>query len=197
MAITIDEVREAIHKGIRGASRKYAQWSRGWTLTDSGVEGVLVAEIAAAIHTMQAREESLLLEAPYEKCLEWSGATPQRGRRLDTFKGGRADIALFNGDGQTKYIVEVKRTLNRRTLRNDLTKLTDAIAKCSKQKDGKLMRAFLAVFLQSAGEVGLNNAKKWSNEFLERSGGQHHFEHRGPWQEQDKNAYSICIEVAP
>lgn len=199
MAITIKDVHDAIHSGIRGASRRYLKWSRGWTLADSGVEGLLVAEIAAAVSKKQAVGESLLLEVPYELCLRWSGARPQ-GRRLSTFKGQRADIALFNNDGQTKYVIEVKRALTRKTLSQDLTKLADAIAKCSKQEDGKLKRAFLAVFLQCKSDVRLNNAKRWTDDFFESRAGQHVLTHEPREQKHHRNAYStysICIEVGP
>lgn len=111
-----------------------------------------------------------------------------------TFKGKkRADIALFNVNGQTKYIIEVKRTLVKGELQKDLKRLCDAIAKCAKQEDGKLKRAFLAVFAPS--EAGLEGARRWTQEFFDGndSAGTTH----RVWEEPYREGYSICIEIVP
>ena len=194
MAITIKELREAIHSGIRASSRKYSKWSRGWTLADSGVEGLIVAEIAAAVHKEQSKDEILLLEVPYDTCLQWSGATP-KGRKLGTFKGKRADIALFNTNGQTKYIIEVKRTLSKRELHKDLKKLCDAIAKCAKPEDGNLRRAFLAACATS--EAKVESAERWTREFFDSNDSAHTPRTVCVWGESYGEGYSICIEIVP
>ena len=191
MSLKIADAHHAIHAGVRKSSKKYSDWSPGWTLTDSGVEGLLVAEIAAAVHGLQSPVESLLLEVPYDKCQQWSGARP-RGRKLDTFKGKRADIALFNGSGQTKYIIEVKRRLYKaKTLHTDLTKLCDVMAKCASQQGGKLKRGFLAIFHQ-----GKDYAKveRWTERFFDSgkaNAALADFDVRS-W---NARFFSICIEV--
>lgn len=196
MAMRISQVHEAVHSGIRNSSRKYANWSDGWTLTDSGVEGLMVAEIAACVNKEQSKDESLLLEVPYNTCQKWSGARP-KGRKLATFKGRRrADIVLFNGNGQTKYIIEVKRTLSKAGLQKDLEKLSHAMAKCAKQQNGKLKRTFLAVFATS--ETRYLSAKKWTQRFFDHgdSAGAklRDFTHK-TWRERGTSVYSMCIEI--
>ena len=38
-------IRNAILEGLRAANVEYEQWSNGWWVNDSGVEGLLVAGI--------------------------------------------------------------------------------------------------------------------------------------------------------
>ena len=191
-AIKIGDVCDAIHTGIRKSSKTYSDWSLGWTLTDSGVEGLVVAEIAAAIHRRQSKVESLLLEVPYDFCLRWSGARPPRGRRVDTFKGRkRADIVLFNGKGRTKYVIEVKRRLYRKSLLlADLTKLRDVIDKCALQKGGTLKRGFLAVFHQGK----TDSVKQWTKDFFDNDRISASVT-ENTWRKSGRNYSSICIEV--
>ena len=192
MAMTIGDVRDAIHTGIRKSSKTYSDWSLGWTLTDSGVEGLVVAEIAAAVHRRQSKGESLLLEVPYEICLKWSGARP-KGRRVDTFKGKkRADIVLFNGRGRTKYVIEVKRRLyNKKSLLlADLTKLRDVIDKCALQEGGTLKRGFLAVFHQGK----TDSVKQWTKDFFADDRINARLT-ENTWRKSGGNYSSICIEV--
>ena len=118
------------------------------------------------------------------------------GRRLGTFKGRkRADIALFNVNGQTKYIIEVKRTLIKRELRKDLKRLCDAIAKCSGQEDGNLRRAFLAAFATS--KARFKSAERWTREFFDSNDSAHTPHRVCVCGEPCGEGYSICIEIVP
>ena len=110
MPITRKKIIESIHAGARAANKKYAKWSDGWWLDDSGVEYLLVCEIAGQIHKNQSKRESLLLELPFEKIQQWSGARRPPGRPATVLRGAnRMDITLFNSEEKTKFIIEVKR----------------------------------------------------------------------------------------
>ena len=146
--IAIPKVRDAIHAGVKEASIKYLQWSRGWTLQDSGVEGLLVSGIASKLNERLGRDDSILLELPYTLVQRWSGASP-KGRRVETFRGRkRADLAVFNAKGRTKYVIEVKRKWVQKQVAQDIERLCSATNKCAQSEGGKLMRGFLAVFHQ-------------------------------------------------
>lgn len=147
MAIKRDQIVEAIHTGTKQACRTYTRWSDGWTLKDSGVEGLLVVEIAKKLDAKLSKAESLLLEVPFKKIIEWSG-TPTVGRQLTALKGRtRADIVLFNGGGRPVCVIEVKRhAVERAQIEGDLDRLRGVVHKCANQKGGTLKRAFLAIY---------------------------------------------------
>ena len=101
----------AVLRGIAAANAKYERWSGGSWLTDYGVEGFMAAQIAEAIRNEQLKDESLLLEAPFEQIRLWSGASRPRGRPREVLRGNRrADIAVFDWCGRTVYVVEAKRS---------------------------------------------------------------------------------------
>ena len=152
--LTRKEIIEAIHNGSLNAAEKYEKWSRGWTVFDSGVEGILVAGIAESLHDSQGNYGSLLLEVPFKEILEWSGAD-QRGRPRSTLRGSkRMDIVLFNDQERPICAIEVKRTWNRKECFEDLERLRDLVDKCSHQKGGSLKRGFLTMLLQESDMKG-------------------------------------------
>ena len=57
MAITRGGIIEAIHEGTSGSNKKYEKWSNGMWVTDSGVEGLMVACIAEAVNKRQEQHE--------------------------------------------------------------------------------------------------------------------------------------------
>lgn len=162
------EIVEAIHAGTKEAYRIYERWSDGWTLKDSGVEGLLAVEIARKLYAKMAGTESLLFEVPFTKIIEWSGA-PTVGRKLKTIGGGkRPDIVLFNHAGKPTCVIEVKRQIVKRDqLERDLNRLRDVISKCATQRGGSLKRAYLAIFRQGTTE----NLRKWIDEYFESNSG--------------------------
>ncbi len=160
--LTQKEIIEAIHNGSLTAAEKYKEWSGDWTIFDSGVEGILVAYIAKALHESQGNSESLLLEVPFKYIQEWSGASRSRGRPPGTLKGGnRMDIVLFNALRWPTCAIEVKRAwdpglektweseVNGNCLK-DMRRLHDLVVSCSHQKRGTLARGFLTVLLQES-----------------------------------------------
>lgn len=158
-----DGIVEAIHAGTKAAYRSYELWSDGWTLKDSGVEGLLAVEIARKLHAKMASTESLLFEVPFTKIIEWSGA-PTVGRKLNTLKGRkRPDIVLFNYAGKPTCVIEVKRQVAKKSLARDLDRLRDVVSKCASQKGGSLKRGYLAIFHQGPTE----NLRKWIDEYFE------------------------------
>ena len=82
----------------------------GWSLSER-LEGLMVAHVAAALSNEQDEDESLLIEVPFKKIQEWSGAPRRLSRISYTRKDrNRADIALFDQRGRSLYVVEVKRS---------------------------------------------------------------------------------------
>lgn len=168
MAIQREQIKKAIHAGIGLARRNYVKWSLGWTLEESGVEGVLVSEIARKLHADLAKAEFLLLEVPIAKVQEWSGAERPMGRKRETLRGTkRTDIVLFNGYGSPTCVIEVKRCVyGKRSIHGDLVRIRDVLLTCAKEKRGTLKRGFLAISYNS-GQAG--NVKKWIDEFFARN----------------------------
>lgn len=200
MAIKITDIHDAIHKGAKEADKDYRDWSRGWSLKDSGVEGLLVSRIAKMIYAYQSEEESILLEVPYKICKEWAGVNPAPGRPVKTFKGTkRVDIALFNGNGRTKYIVEVKRLVTgKKALYDDLNRICKAIEQCSGRNDGTMRRAFLALLVthKKGKETRMNNIRRWTKDFVRGYGGGVRVRVTEKfWDRPDDRHWSMAIEV--
>lgn len=158
--ITIPAVRDAIHTGIKEASDKYLTWSRGWTLHDSGVESLLVSEIASQLYKRIRRTEgrdSILLEVLYSSVQKWSGAKP-KGPKVGTFRGNkRADLVVFNTSEEPKYVIEVKRRLyTKDRIVEDIEKLCHVTNKCGTSEGGSVKRGFLAAFDKRANKYSLS-----------------------------------------
>ena len=81
MTITREQVIEAVLEGTAAANQSYEQWSNGWWVTDSGVEGLMASCIAEAVHERQTHPESLIMEMAFRDIAAWSGAAPRRGPR--------------------------------------------------------------------------------------------------------------------
>ena len=194
MPLTKDEVHRAIHEGIRDASNDYSSWSGGWTLADSGVEGLVTAGIATAIHIRQSNRESLLLELPYDLCQQWSGASRPRRRPPKALERKvRADIALFNSNNLTKYVIEVKRMPTMERVHADLERLCAIVHKCA---GGMLRRGFMAIFHKGRDD---DNIQDWISFF--NTGNAKAVlgpVTRGWWESpspDDELLFSICVEV--
>lgn len=193
MALAIDAVSKAIHRGVQNASKTYTKWS-GLTLEDSGSEGLLVAEVAAAIHRKATGPGHLELEVLYKSLPDRSGLGTRRTKRnvANVFAGNaRADIAWFNGNNQLKYIIEVKRSLSwGEHLTADLERLVQAIGVCGRP-NGTLTRCFFAAYLRKS-PLKAKNYQELAIDFLEdrNIAGEFSYEVRG-------DEGSICIEVEP
>lgn len=112
--LTQKQIVSAISKGTRNANEKYKKWTGGWSLLDSGVESLIVSELADVLNCLQSKKDSLLLEVQFNWIRDWAGART-RGRLPSAIKGGkRADIALFNSNGQPVCVIEVKRKWKKR-----------------------------------------------------------------------------------
>ena len=189
MAISRDQIRSAIHAGIGTAARNYLEWSSGWTLGESGVEGFLVAEIARKLHGDLSDPEFLLLEVPIANVQEFSDAPPPRGRTLGTFRGRkRADIVLFNSRGRPTCMIEVKRRIYaRKHIVDDLTRLSDVLRKCARKNSGTLQRGFLAIYDSRQND----NVKNWIDGFFSRA------EHVVLRDYSDRKVRSWTVSPAP
>ena len=179
--------------------RNYHQWSSGWTLKESGVEGLLVAEIARKLYGSLSSTESLLLEVPIARIQKWSDAPPPKGRTLETFKGRkRADVVLFNGHGRPICMIEVKRHVYReKDVIDDLTRLSDVLRKCARQHSGTLQRGFLVIYDSRQNDT----VKSWIDSFFR--GNPDHVVRRDYTEESVRNwpvspvPRSIVVEVTP
>ena len=161
-------ISNAILTGIQTANVEYEKWSNGWWITDSGVEGLLVAAIAKKLHAELLRGESLVMELPFSDIQEWSEAQRPRGRPREMLRGAnRADIVLLDERGRPTCMVEVKRLWERNGCFHDLTRIRDLLLLSENQQAGSLERGFLAVMLakrefvsRSAGDRTRNQARQ-------------------------------------
>ena len=145
MAIKKAQIIEAIHAGTETANRNYEDWSNGAWVTDSGVEGLLAASIAQAVHECQTEDESLLMELSFGDIEALSGANAMRGPRPVNFSvANRADIVLLNRVRKPICIIEVKRSWNRKHCLNDLDRVYNFVRRLSHSKSGSIQRGFLA-----------------------------------------------------
>ena len=135
-------------KARASQTKKYEKWSNGSWVTDSGVEGLLVACIAEAVNERQERHESLEIEVSFRAIREMSGARLQRGRRPATLRGtNRADIVLFNRSERPTCVIEVKRSWNADQCWKDLERIRDLVRTCAHVEGGSLRRGFLAMMI--------------------------------------------------
>ena len=146
MTIAKEAVVNAALRGITSANARYEECSKGSWVSDSGVEGFIVAHITAELRKDQDKQESLLLEAPFDVIREWSGAARRPGRPRQVLRGRRrADIALFDRRDRTVHVIEVKRGWERRSCFRDIERLLALLDACAKQRDGSLKHGFLAL----------------------------------------------------
>ena len=146
MAITKESAIAAIDVGITAANKKYENWSNGLWVTDSGIEGLMVAYIAEALNKRQEKHESLMMELSFRDITNLANATPMPGPRPATItETKRADIVLFNGSNHPTCVIEVKRSWNSEQCLKDLARLRDLVRRLSHAKGGSLRRGFLAM----------------------------------------------------
>ncbi len=146
MTIAKGTVVRAVLQGMATANTKFEEWSQGSWVSDYGVEGLMVAYIAAALRRQQDQRESLLLEASFEEIQECSGAARRPGRPRAVMQGKRrADIALFDRRGRTVHVIEAKRKWERSRCFRDIERLLALLDACAKQKNGSLKHGFLAL----------------------------------------------------
>ena len=141
-------IRDAILDGVHTANVEYEEWSNGWWVTDSAVEGIVGASVARSLNGVLAEDESLAMELPIRDIQEWSEANRPRGRPRATLTGRkRVDIVILDRNERPICVVEVKRYWDRTTCFKDLKRIRDLILRCGEQHDGSLKRGFLAFTL--------------------------------------------------
>ena len=147
MTITKEAVIKAVHRGITTANSRFEEWSKGSWVSDYGVEGFMVAHIAAALRKEQDEGESLLLEAAFKEIREYSGTDRRPGRPQKILKDrNRADITLLNQGDRTVHVIEVKRSWdNKKRCFRDIERLLALLEACARQKSGSLKYGFLAL----------------------------------------------------
>ena len=216
MAMTKSLVAKVALGAINSANMKYETWSKGWWVGDSGVEGLMTANIAETLAIIQENDESLLLELGFADIISDSGVelTDEEIDRLGRRK--RADIVLFNSDDAPEYVIEVKRFWNPGSCYDDLNRLRDLILALSPNKGGSLKSGFLATTLAKKSTVNLSAIDKIRQEYHNiRNGIENRFDHKGlkircylgserKYPQEFREAHSqrewalvaICIEVS-
>ena len=148
MAIGKRAVVDAVLRGISAGNAQYEKMTWGSWLTDSGAEGFMVASVAKALSDTLKENGSLLVEAPFDDIREWSGAARRRGRPLEVLRGGRrADIALFDKQGRSTHVVELKRSWNRSGCYADIERLGALLHTCAGEVDGSLKYGLLGLLI--------------------------------------------------
>lgn len=109
--MTREELIAAVHKGAHKANRLYCEWSGGDWITDYGVEGLMVCEIARTIQGIRS-SGYLTMEESFQAMKDWSGNSTL-GRKPKCLDGSkRVDIALWNSKELVTHVIEVKRHWN-------------------------------------------------------------------------------------
>ena len=152
MPIRKQDVIDAVLKGIARGNKKYENMTGGYWLTDSGAEGFMVANVADWLHEALGDNESLLLETQYGWIQEWSGASRPRGRPPEALKGKpRADIAVFNAREKPAYVIELKRSWDRKRCFTDIRRLRATLRQCARQVNGSLKHGILGLMIVESG----------------------------------------------
>ncbi|WP_162240025.1 hypothetical protein [Methylobacterium sp. Leaf106] len=112
-----DELIEAVLDGIIDANDFYEKISNGFSINDSGIEGVLQTKITEAIYDALSQnpdgslnEEFIVMEYPFKEIFEQSGAKKVRGAIPQLVDGAkRVDIMIFDKKERPIIPIEVKR----------------------------------------------------------------------------------------
>lgn len=202
--MTKKDIIRAMQEGTRIANEEYLEWTRGWSIGDSGVEGHLVSVIARKLRKYQDDDESLLMECPFSSIREWSGAGRPRGRPPAVVSdSNRSDIVLFNKNGMPTCVIEVKRKWATESCFKDLRRVNELVKRCSHQWNGSLRRGFLAVYLekrQSVDDEPRRIQKLVSEEFFGGEKIGFRFHESTPYTKEDiyGNTWGfacLCIEI--
>ena len=166
MTIAKDAVIKAMLRGMTSANSSFEKWSNGSWVCDYGVEGFMVAHIAAALRKEQNKDESLLLEATFKEIREYSDNPRPPGRPRKVLKDrNRADITLFDQDYRTVHVIEVKRKWEKQRCFRDIERLLALLEVCARQRSGSMKHGFLALpIVQTAktrSEAGYKIQKKY------------------------------------
>ena len=130
------------------ANSKFEKWSKGSWVSDYGVEGFMVAHVAAALREEQDQRESLLLEASFKEIRKYSGTRRPRGRPQEVLNDrNRADITLFDQRDRTVHVIEVKRSwdYDKKGCFRDIERLLALLKVCAGQGSGSMKYGFLAL----------------------------------------------------
>ena len=168
MPIAKDAVIKAVLRGMLTANSRFEEWSKGSWVCDYGVEGFMVAHVAAALRKEQDKRESLLLEATFKEIREYSDTPRPRGRPRKVLKDrNRADITLIDQRYRTVHVIEVKRIWAKKECFDDIERLLALLEACAGQGSGSMKYGFLALpIVESAktrSEVGCKIQKKYGD----------------------------------
>lgn len=193
MAITKKEITEALHRGVRMASKNYGQWSNGLYLADAP-EYLIVVEIARNIREKLGESEYLRLEMGYKDVLD--GADVQGpGRPFESIKGGkRADVVLLKAKDKPTCVIEVKKNRSYQGLQKDLKRLFDVVYACRKKR-GLLKHSFFLVYQSGDTEGVVQTVDKFFSENVDKA----HIKRPSirTWGRNDEKQASIVVEVTP
>ena len=146
-----ESIKDAILDGIHAANVSYEEWSRGWWVTDSGVEGHVVSMIAGKLNQRIAGQGSLVMELPFGIIRKWSGAKRSPWRPQKTLNSrNRADMVLLDMNNRPVCVIEVKRFWDEEKCFKHLKRIRDLILQCNRKKGGSLSRGFLAFMLAAS-----------------------------------------------
>ena len=147
-----EAIKKAILDGIHAANVRYEEWSSGWWVTDSGVEGHVVSTIAKKLGRQIAGQGSLLMELPFGTIRQGSGAAQPPGRPRKTLNSrNRADIVLRDTNDRPVCVIEVKRFWDEEKCFKDLERIRNLILRYNRRKGGSLDLGFLAFMLAAWG----------------------------------------------
>ena len=215
MATTRSLVAKVALGAINSANVKYEMWSKGWWVGDSGVEGLMTANIAEALALIQENDESLVMELEFQYIVSESGVKLTKENIEALGPNRRVDIALFDRSGAPAFVIEVKRLWTPSDCYSDLKRLRDLIRTLSTKSGGSLKSGFLATMLAKKATTNLTAVERIEQEFYKiEEGLESSFDHkeqtikcyfstarkypqeyREAHSQQEWASAAICIEV--
>lgn len=140
---------EAVHAGMRSASRTFEKWSGGWPIISLGVEHMISTYIAMSMFDRFGdRGYMITPETPFGMIEEWTTAEARRGRtRAILSPQHRADVVIWNARNRPIGVVEVKRHWTRGRCLHDIDRLDALLDRYGSQTGGTIQFGLLAVML--------------------------------------------------
>ncbi|MHC2018786.1 hypothetical protein [Methylobacterium sp. CM6247] len=173
-----DELIDAVLDGIIGANDFYEKITKGFSINDSGVEGILQTKIAESIYDSLLKdnegnldEEFIVMEYPFKKIFEQSGANKIRGAIPQLVDGAkRVDIVIFDKKERPIIPIEVKRNAATVGFAKDAKRILGVLKRSDTLSSGSVKYGLICGFIFGKGstrEKCLENIKSKKDQCIE------------------------------
>jgi hypothetical protein len=147
--VTRQEVIDAVHAGMRQASRTFETWSGGLPIITFGVENMISTYISMSLfNSFGKRGYMVTPETPFGVIEEWANAEARTGRPRSILSNQhRADVVLWNDKSKPVGVIEVKRHWTSDRCLNDIDRLDALLDRYGSLSGGAVQYGLLAVML--------------------------------------------------